>query len=160
MSDRIVVMNKGAIEQIGTPVEIYENPETTFVARFIGKSSVIPGVVAGGGTIGTPLGDLRVPLRDALPDGAMVECLVRPECLGVVANGGAASGGSVVRGRVKQVAYQGATMELHVAAGGLSLIVAIRAAGAASRPGAPGDEVEIGWSAQDTLVFHDGRRCR
>jgi ABC-type Fe3+/spermidine/putrescine transport system ATPase subunit len=43
MSDRIIVMNKGRIEQIGTPTEIYEKPATIFVARFIGYINLIKG---------------------------------------------------------------------------------------------------------------------
>src|SRR5690606_17665072 len=45
MSDRIVVMNKGKIEQIGLPREIYENPTTRFVADFIGQTNIIEGTV-------------------------------------------------------------------------------------------------------------------
>ena len=46
MSDRIAVMNRGAIEQIGVPEDVYERPETTFVAGFIGVSNLMPGTVA------------------------------------------------------------------------------------------------------------------
>ena len=46
LSDRLVVMNNGEIEQIGTPTEVYENPATRFVAQFIGKGNMID--VAGG----------------------------------------------------------------------------------------------------------------
>lgn len=41
MSDRIVVMNKGHIEQIGTPKEIYNKPKTLFVATFIGENNIV-----------------------------------------------------------------------------------------------------------------------
>lgn len=44
MSDRIAVMNQGILEQVGTPNEIYEHPETPFVAEFIGETNMIPGV--------------------------------------------------------------------------------------------------------------------
>ncbi|MGH2951654.1 MAG: ABC transporter ATP-binding protein, partial [Solirubrobacterales bacterium] len=46
MSDRIAVMNRGAVEQIGVPEAVYERPETTFVAGFIGVSNLMPGTVA------------------------------------------------------------------------------------------------------------------
>lgn len=46
MSDRIAVFNKGNIEQIGTPLEIYEKPKTDFVAQFIGETNLIKGIVA------------------------------------------------------------------------------------------------------------------
>ena len=43
MSDRIMVMNRGRIEQVGTPMELYEDPATPFVADFIGQANLIPG---------------------------------------------------------------------------------------------------------------------
>ena len=49
IADRIVVMNHGAIEQIGTPQDIYERPATPFVAEFIGKVNVLPAQALGGG---------------------------------------------------------------------------------------------------------------
>jgi len=49
MADRIVVMNHGVIEQIGTPHEVYERPATPFVADFVGKVNVLPAVALGGG---------------------------------------------------------------------------------------------------------------
>ncbi len=51
MADRIVVMNQGGIDQVGTPREIYETPATPFVADFIGKVNVLPARAEGGGTI-------------------------------------------------------------------------------------------------------------
>ncbi|WP_421761503.1 ABC transporter ATP-binding protein [Devosia sp.] len=48
LADRIVVMSMGAIEQVGTPDEIYANPESTFVANFIGTMNMVKGAVAGG----------------------------------------------------------------------------------------------------------------
>jgi spermidine/putrescine transport system ATP-binding protein len=45
MADTIAVMNQGRIEQMGSPADLYENPQTTFVANFLGQSNLIPGVV-------------------------------------------------------------------------------------------------------------------
>ena len=45
LADKIIVMNKGKIEQIGTPLEVYTSPKTGFVAKFVGKKNVIPAVV-------------------------------------------------------------------------------------------------------------------
>ncbi|TIN31075.1 MAG: ABC transporter ATP-binding protein, partial [Mesorhizobium sp.] len=46
MSDRIVVMNAGSVEQIGTPEEVYERPATAFVADFLGKANMLAGTVS------------------------------------------------------------------------------------------------------------------
>ncbi len=85
MSDRIVVMNRGQIEQIGTPTEIYERPETLFVAGFIGYINMVRGRVrAAGGThcsIDTDVGELVTGgEREALlKTGDFVTAIIRPE---------------------------------------------------------------------------------
>lgn len=60
LSDRIVVMNAGKVEQVGTPGEIYKEPGTPFVASFIGWCSVLKGAVGTDGTF-TSMGGLRLP---------------------------------------------------------------------------------------------------
>jgi spermidine/putrescine ABC transporter ATP-binding subunit len=60
MSDRIVVMNKGRIEQIGEPDSIYRRPKTAFVADFLGLANIVEGTLDGGGQITTPFGTLQV----------------------------------------------------------------------------------------------------
>jgi spermidine/putrescine ABC transporter ATP-binding subunit len=163
MSDRVVVMNRGVIEQIGAPIEIYERPQTTFVARFIGKSNVIPGVVAasaGETLIDTPVGRIALPPRcNPVVAGQTVECIVRPEKMRVVDGGEQVRGDCSVRGRVQQLVYQGATMEFHLAAGGLPLVAAARTHGALFDHSHAGDDIEIAWSPEDTLVFVEGKRC-
>ena len=47
LSDRIVVMNRGSVEQVSTPYELYTRPRTSFVARFIGRNTIIPGLMRG-----------------------------------------------------------------------------------------------------------------
>src|ERR1700685_920190 len=56
MSDRVAVMSKGKIEQIGTPSEVYEDPATVFVADFLGISNLMDGSVVGGCDGGCPVG--------------------------------------------------------------------------------------------------------
>lgn len=80
-SDRIVVMNQGRVEQMGTPEEVYRRPRTVFVARFLGRSNVIAGN-ADGLMVETPLG--RLPI-DRGRNGH-VAVAVRPEQL--ILNGG------------------------------------------------------------------------
>jgi len=90
VSDRIAVMDAGRIEQIGSPEELYLRPATPRVAAFIGLSSSVPGVAAGG--TATVWGT-DVPLQSDVPDGE-VDVLLRPEHVHLV---GAGSGvGAVV----------------------------------------------------------------
>jgi putative spermidine/putrescine transport system ATP-binding protein len=83
MSDRIAVFNKGRIEQIGTPEELYDRPATRFVASFIGDTNLIEGRVLGvaGGIceIETAAGRIVASARTLLAAGAAVFVAVRPE---------------------------------------------------------------------------------
>jgi putative spermidine/putrescine transport system ATP-binding protein len=83
MSDRIAVFNKGRIEQIGTPEELYDRPATRFVASFIGDTNLVEGRVLGvaGGIceIETAAGRIAASARAPLSAGAAVFVAVRPE---------------------------------------------------------------------------------
>jgi len=81
MSDRIVVMNQGAIEQVGSPKEIYFHPRTRFVAGFFGDNNLIDGVWAGAGMIDTALGALPAGGSSAAQKGSKVLLAIRPESL-------------------------------------------------------------------------------
>jgi sulfate/thiosulfate transport system ATP-binding protein len=96
LADRVVVMNKGQIEQSATPDEIYDTPATPFVFSFIGESSVIPVTVGNGrATLDERLLDLDV---GALPDGP-AELYLRPEDVTMVTDGGPGTPGLVVSTR-------------------------------------------------------------
>jgi len=78
MADRIVVMNQGAIEQIGTPDEIYRNPNTLFVAEFIGEMNRLDGIAGEKGLV--KVGNTALAsMGHSLPAGAAVIVAVRPE---------------------------------------------------------------------------------
>ncbi len=108
MSDKIVVMNGGEIEQIGTPLEIYNEPVNAYVARFIGESNIVDGVMKE---------DYKVRFDDKVfecedfgfrPD-EPVDVLIRPEDLDVVK-----PRDGVMRGEVKNVVFKGVHYELMV----------------------------------------------
>ncbi|MFM9265678.1 ABC transporter ATP-binding protein [Tychonema sp. BBK16] len=88
MSDRIAVMDGGKLQQVGTPVEIYEYPQTRFVAEFIGDSNFLTGRVVErqSGKI-TVLVDQQLPVlvdtTDDLPAGKVVTLVLRPEKVGI-----------------------------------------------------------------------------
>jgi putative spermidine/putrescine transport system ATP-binding protein len=84
MSDRIAVFNRGIIEQIGSPRDIYDHPRTRFVAEFIGETNLLEGTVKGHDPEGTTIEldsrrHLTVPRTDAFAAGARVLVSVRPE---------------------------------------------------------------------------------
>lgn len=81
MADRIVVMNGGRIEQIGTPDEIYAMPQSRFVAEFVGRASWFTGKVEGHGVVRVGDTQLAVPHLPPLPAGRAVELFVRPEAI-------------------------------------------------------------------------------
>jgi putative spermidine/putrescine transport system ATP-binding protein len=87
MSDRIAVFNKGKIEQIGTPRQIYDEPQTRFVAEFIGETNLIEGVVTasddGSTAIRTADGStIRIAAASDKVPGAAVSASLRPERTG------------------------------------------------------------------------------
>lgn len=78
MADRIVVMNQGVIEQIGTPEQIYGTPATAFVADFIGSMNFIPGALEADGAV--KIGNTTLQCRtNGLTPGARITAAIRPE---------------------------------------------------------------------------------
>ena len=79
MSDRIAVMNKGRVEQLGATEDIYELPQTAFVAKFIGDSNLIPATALEPRKVKTNLGEFVLDEEDALSLGQEVLLSIRPE---------------------------------------------------------------------------------
>jgi spermidine/putrescine ABC transporter ATP-binding subunit len=115
LSDRIAVMHRGRIEQLGTPREIYERPATRFVAEFIGASSVLRGRATAADRVTLTGGEaVRVLGVAGLRAGEAVELAIRPERIRL-ADG---EGENVMVGRVISAVYQGLQTELTVEIGG------------------------------------------
>ena len=109
LSDRIAVMSRGRIEQLGTPREIYERPVTRFVADFIGASSMLRGrAVAADRVVVTGGPPLRVQGGAALRAGEEVELAIRPERVRLAPG----PGDNVLDARVEGLVYQGAQTEV------------------------------------------------
>ncbi|CAG0932874.1 partial sulfate transport system ATP-binding protein, partial [Planctomycetaceae bacterium] len=83
VADRVVIMNAGRIEQIGTPVEVYARPASEFVARFLGLPNLIDGTVisqaANVAVIRTPLGHLHVTTDRTFKPQQAITLLIRPD---------------------------------------------------------------------------------
>ena len=90
MADKIVVLRAGHIEQVGAPMDLYDDPANRFVAGFIGSPAMnfLPGTAAAGGVVIPALGDAPVPVRSrALPEGTKVEIGLRPQDLTLTDDG-------------------------------------------------------------------------
>jgi len=114
VSDRIIVMNKGAIEQDGTPRDLYERPATPFLARFMGESNPATGIARplGNGRIAVRLGEAEIAVASPRVVSGSVTVAIRPETVRVesrVPN----SGG--LTGRVEAASYVGTHMEYGIA---------------------------------------------
>lgn len=111
MSDRIVVMNGGRAEQIGTPQAIYNQPATRFVASFIGTLNILDGRIRDG-ALDSAAGLLPLGRGFNAPQGASVAIAIRPQSLRPVA----ADQGDL-RGTLRHVEFLGAFSRLHVQCG-------------------------------------------
>src|SRR5436309_6877750 len=120
MSDRIAVMNKGIVEQVAGPREIYERPATSFVADFIGSLNALEFRVDElvGGYAVMRVGDderVVVPVGTGIRAGDAFRVAVRPERvqIGAVAKG-VPDGGSRLEGTIAQIVYLGMYTQFHV----------------------------------------------
>ncbi len=107
MSDRVVVMSRGKVEQTGAPEEVYQRPETAFVADFIGSANLMPFKRVGDHTVETALGRLTV--ADTPSDDARFLCW-RPEDAAF----GTPESENVVTAPVSELAYQGSYTDVHI----------------------------------------------
>ena len=161
MSDRIAVMDRGRVAQVGSPAEIYESPRTAFVATFIGETNLLDGKTQrrkdAKWEIVTPAGSrFEIPDRPDLAEGAAVRLAVRPEWMDLFSPGTAPAGLNLLDGAVDDVIYQGEMIRVLVTiAGGARLGVALRNRGQLARPltWARGDPVQIGWLPEDGQVM-------
>jgi iron(III) transport system ATP-binding protein len=121
LSDRIVVMNEGVIEQIGSPIEIYRFPNSRFVANFIGRANFIDGVILdqnGSALTVQSLGE-SITLSNVKREfhkGEEVTLIVRPEMIEIKKTGG------LFNGVVRRAVYLGDLIEYAVEINGLSIL--------------------------------------
>ena len=120
MSDRIAVMNRGKVEQIGPGREIYLRPRTTFVARFIGETNLLAGTVlsadAATALVETAGLTMRVRSTERHAPGEAVSLSIRPEAVELrPASGAEVDGLNAVRARVTDTTFYGSTIRYQVA---------------------------------------------
>jgi sulfate transport system ATP-binding protein len=111
LSDRIVVMDKGRVHQVGSPREVYDDPRTGFVAFFVGAANVLKAEVKAGRAA---VGSTSLAVRSEIPDGSNVRAIVRPHEVHVVRADDEPSANRAV-GRIRRIARLGAYVKLDVA---------------------------------------------
>ena len=158
MSDRLVVMHAGRIEQLGTAREVYEQPSTRFVAGFIGTSNILTGrasrTVDGDAVI--ELGEeqrIIVPLNGNVAPETLV-ITVRPEKIRLARD--LPDGDCRLKGVVEAVVYQGTftSYELRTVAGD-HIAVHVQNVGDSSDVARQGDSLWLSWSRDHSYLLHE-----
>jgi spermidine/putrescine ABC transporter ATP-binding subunit len=154
MSDRIVVMNAGTIEQIGSPEEVYEAPQTEFVADFLGKANILSGTVSATdkstATVMLAAGQaIRVALPRSLVPGTPVKVVLRPQKFSL-----RAGTTNTLSGRVLSTSYLGGSVIYEVDIGNNTTIRASIQIGGG--PARGGNDITLGFEPADCGLLDQG----
>jgi putative spermidine/putrescine transport system ATP-binding protein len=143
MCDKVVVMNQGRLEQLGTPVDLYERPKTAFVASFVGRTNRLKAVAKDG--IAEFAGQ-----RIAAPAGLSgpVEVMVRPHRVALTPS----TDGAGVAGTVMRAIFAGDILQYDVDVAGQTVSVELATRGGETVL-APGTAVSLSWRPQDVFVY-------
>ncbi len=159
MSDRIAVMNRGRVEQVGDPEQVYERPSTTFVAGFIGVSNLMPGVVAGPREVRLDNGPTLHVSTEGIDTGERCHAVVRPEKLRVDAldavGGTPVDGRPRIEGTIESSVYLGTATQIVVDLGDdVRMTVLVPNASEADRQRLPGGgaRVALSWELEHMHV--------
>jgi spermidine/putrescine transport system ATP-binding protein len=145
MADYIAVMNAGRIEQLGPPGELYERPETSFVASFLGISNLLTATIVGDDRVRLEDGtELHAPVNGRRGNVAVG---IRPEKIHV-----GADEVNVLQGTVVESAYIGVSTQYVVDAPVGRLTVVVLNARPGAEGAAPGDQLTLSWSPEATFV--------
>lgn len=154
MSDRVAVMSAGLLQQVASPRELYENPATPFVARFVGETNALPGritaVESGRARIETDLGPLTGRAGQGAVAGAPGTIYIRPEALIP------STGENALTAQIERVDFEGSFALVHGRfAGGASLAASVPSTRLGDAP-APGSSAVFGFAPQHAVVLADG----
>jgi spermidine/putrescine transport system ATP-binding protein len=163
MSDRIAVMNRGRIEQVAPPEDVYERPATTFVAGFIGVSNLMPATVEPGGTVRLDHGPtVPAPETNGFRPGERCHAVVRPEKLRIVSADGGGNGNlPSVEGTVESSLYLGTSTQIAVDLGNdVRMTVLYPNADEAERQRLPGGgaRVRLSWQPEHMHLVRDSQQ--
>jgi spermidine/putrescine transport system ATP-binding protein len=156
MSDRIVLLRQGRIEQVGTARDLYDRPASRYVADFVGETNLMAGVVVDGGPgpvtlrVGNEL--LRGRSDVGLPAGSRAWLSVRPEAVRIQLGGTNASEENAIEGTIADTVYSGALIRVHVNLPGERRIIGQVPAGTAVQAGEP---AWVSWSSERARCVTD-----
>jgi spermidine/putrescine transport system ATP-binding protein/putrescine transport system ATP-binding protein len=143
IADRIALMDKGQVIQVATPVEMYQQPKTKFVADFIGENNLFRGVVSNG-TL--QVADRSLPIATtSLPVGAKAVLILRPEKINLVNNG-------LISGELISSNFYGGSTLLFIDCG---LGQLIKVASTLEQAPSVGTICHLSWDPSDALVLAD-----
>jgi len=160
LADRMAIMDRGRVVQLGTPAEIYDRPATAFVADFVGAENLLPGevVVSDGANLSVRCGelDIRAAVREGSEPGirvagAQVRVVVRPQSIQLVPRGAALDADNRFAGVVRFGSYLGTTARYEVAVGDAVFVVDVPD----PRPGAllaAGDSVSLAFASASVIL--------
>jgi spermidine/putrescine ABC transporter ATP-binding subunit len=160
MSDRIAVMNCGRVEQVGTPVEIYDQPVTRFVADFIGDTNIFRGervATATGPALAVGNGlSLRLPTSNDIGTGVLSVAL-RPEKIRLSPSGDAAraTAEACAQGVIESTNFLGGAVLYRIALESRHHLLAQQPNAGTVRLFAPGSTVMLDWKPSDLVVLKD-----
>lgn len=131
MSDKIIIMNKGKIQQVGSPIDIYNEPENAFVADFIGESNIVPGVFKQDGLVEFA-GTLFSCIDTGFAKDEPIDVVIRPEDIEITTGSHAQ-----VHGMVDSTVFKGVHYEMIVVENGREWLIQ------STIPHAEGEEVGL-----------------
>lgn len=157
MADTIAVMNEGKIEQMGSPVQIYEHPKTAFVANFLGQTNLFEGTVAGieGDELAVKVKDttIFVPLSSTEIRSGRIVLGVRPEKVKIVDQGKPGLPKNQINGSIKLTAFVGVSTQYEVITNWGQEVSAFEQNIDPTDLGRPGQAVTLAWEPRHSFVL-------
>jgi putative spermidine/putrescine transport system ATP-binding protein len=155
ISDRIMVMNAGRADQVGTPFEIYNRPQTRFVAQFVGTLNVLKGKVADPSRRAVQVNGTLINIAHDLgarKAGDPISLAVRPESVSLGSHEGRESR---LHGQIDEVSFLGSVIRVRVGVGSDNTLSLDTFNNPAVPPPVAGSPAEISFSGKDLLVLQD-----
>ncbi|BBK39151.1 ABC transporter ATP-binding protein [Allostella sp. ATCC 35155] len=152
LSDRIIVLDHGAMQQVGTPDEVYRRPANRFVAGFLGLANLLEGRVEAGRGLRLPTGELVACATQGLAEGSPATAVVRPERVRLLPE----TAGEGIAARVRQDVYLGHLRRWHLDSDAGPELIAAAADGVGQA--AIGDRVRVAWAPEDVWLLPEEAR--